>query len=182
MAEFTVNKIDAARRQIDTAIELLFENRDPVSIHTLATAGGRIVRDICEQRKTPTWESFKKWVRPGMERVFFAALQRAANFFKHADRDADEILDNVREELNDVTILLAIQYYTDLGNAPTQPMFIFGAWFGAIYPHLLLDDFPLKAAFAKINASGLKTASRSVQLALGLSLLRGDMSIYLKAS
>mgnify|MGYP001568694580 CR=1 FL=1 len=38
MAKIKVNKSEAARRQIDVAIRILFRNEDPVAIHTLAMA------------------------------------------------------------------------------------------------------------------------------------------------
>src|SRR5207245_10811773 len=38
-AKITVTKLDAARRQLRTAIRLWFEEGDPVSIHTLAAPG-----------------------------------------------------------------------------------------------------------------------------------------------
>jgi hypothetical protein len=65
MAKIRIDKIEAARRQIDTAIELHFEGRDVVSTHTLVSAGGRILRDLCEQKNTATmWDDFKKIIRP----------------------------------------------------------------------------------------------------------------------
>ncbi len=35
MTEIRTNKVDAARRQIDAAIRMLFINKDPMIIHTL---------------------------------------------------------------------------------------------------------------------------------------------------
>jgi hypothetical protein len=43
-----VNKLDAARRQIDTAICMLFAEDDPVAVHTLVCAGWQVLRDLCE--------------------------------------------------------------------------------------------------------------------------------------
>ena len=41
-----VTKIDAAVRQLNCAVELFFENGDPVPIHTLVCAAHLIVHDI----------------------------------------------------------------------------------------------------------------------------------------
>jgi hypothetical protein len=43
---FRLDKITAARRQLDTAIELLFENRDVVSICVLMHGAWSIVKDL----------------------------------------------------------------------------------------------------------------------------------------
>ena len=50
MAKIRVTKVEAARRQIDTAIRMLFSNEDPVAVHTLAMAALRIVRDLAAKR------------------------------------------------------------------------------------------------------------------------------------
>jgi hypothetical protein len=182
MTTIRINKLDAARRQIETAIELHFENRDQVSVHTLACAGGRIVRDMCEQKKTPMWTTFKQWVRPGKDGEYLALLNRAANFFKHADRDPEEILDHVKEEFNDFTIFLAVLHYVDLGNAATKPMIAFLCWFNVMYPDLIIGGTPVKATLQKIHLSSVKDASRAANSMLGLSLLRQDVNLWLKAT
>jgi hypothetical protein len=49
-AEIFVNKIEAARRQIDAAIRMTLANEDMLAIHTVASAGYRILRDLLEKR------------------------------------------------------------------------------------------------------------------------------------
>ena len=41
-----ISKIDAARRQLDCAIELWFFDKDEISIHTLAAAAYQIIHDL----------------------------------------------------------------------------------------------------------------------------------------
>ncbi len=41
-----VTKLDCAKRQIETAIMLFFENHDPVSAHTLTGAAYEILRGL----------------------------------------------------------------------------------------------------------------------------------------
>ena len=43
-----VSKLDAACRQLESAIELFFADRDPVSIHTLAAAAYNLLADVCK--------------------------------------------------------------------------------------------------------------------------------------
>lgn len=45
-----LSKLDAARRQLETATKLYFEHGDEVSIHTLAAAAYSVIRDINEHR------------------------------------------------------------------------------------------------------------------------------------
>jgi hypothetical protein len=51
MTEIRANKIEAARRQIELAIKLLFQNEDPIGIHTLTAAGFRILCDVGKAKK-----------------------------------------------------------------------------------------------------------------------------------
>jgi hypothetical protein len=44
-----LDKIQVARRQLGTALALFIEDLDPISVHTLACAGGEIAEQI-EQR------------------------------------------------------------------------------------------------------------------------------------
>jgi hypothetical protein len=48
--EFKVSKLDAAKRQLETAIRLYFSDGDPVSIHTLTAAAYNILRDVTKQK------------------------------------------------------------------------------------------------------------------------------------
>lgn len=50
-----ISKLDAAQRQLDTAIDLWFRDRDGLAVFTLAYAGFRILFDV--SRKT-TSEGF----------------------------------------------------------------------------------------------------------------------------
>ena len=45
-----LSKLEAARRQLETAIKLYFEYGDEVSIHALAAAAYSLIRDINEHR------------------------------------------------------------------------------------------------------------------------------------
>jgi hypothetical protein len=46
----TVTVLEAAERQLRTAIRLFFERRDMIAIHTLATAAQEILRRLGKRR------------------------------------------------------------------------------------------------------------------------------------
>jgi hypothetical protein len=89
-----ISKLDAARRQLETAVTLYFHEADPVSIHTLAAAAYDVLRDLCRARGTALM--IKDWVadyvKPEFVREIRDALNASQNFLKHADRDSDAIL------------------------------------------------------------------------------------------
>jgi hypothetical protein len=82
----TIGKLDAARRELESAIRLWFESGDPVTIHTLACAAHEVIHTISLKRN------------PSRRRLLLDAglandvLRKPANFFKHADRDGDSVI------------------------------------------------------------------------------------------
>ncbi len=86
-----VSKLDAARRQLDCAIELWFADQDAVSIHTLAAAAHQIIHDINKKKggQELFFDSMK--IRDEHRGEFVALVKRSMNFFKHADKDAEGI-------------------------------------------------------------------------------------------
>jgi len=168
MTEIRVNKPEAARRQIEVAIRLLFSNDDPVAIHTLTAAGFRILRDIAHGKGIGR---IQRWldenIKPGMAGEYWAAINRPANFLKHADADPDEVLDGVKEEVNDGMLLMACMYYQDIGYELTPTMTGFMRWASAMYPHLIREDLPVKAIFQDRNLDWLRAADRERQLEMG---------------
>ena len=82
-----INKIEAAQRQIDTAIRLLFNNDDPIAIHTLIMAGFRILRDLASKKNGNMHNLVQNIIKPGMEAKFWGSMHKFSNFLKHAERD-----------------------------------------------------------------------------------------------
>jgi len=83
-----VTKIDAAVRQLNCAVELFFEDGDPVPIHTLVCAAHQIVHDINRAQGGPEliFDATRK--AGGDKRKLGVELRRHANYFKHADTDS----------------------------------------------------------------------------------------------
>lgn len=91
-----VSKLDAAKRQMEVAIRLYFNNDDPVAIHTLTGAVYNLLRDINKSQKGPRL-FFKGWlidelVKPEFKKKARRLINEPENFFKHADHDPNGIL------------------------------------------------------------------------------------------
>lgn len=133
MAEIKVTKLEAAQRQIDAAIMMLYRGDDPVAVHTVISAACRIMRDLCSKADSPNWRKLDEAIIPGKQKQAWKDFARAANFFKHADRDPDDILEGVHEEVNDHMIFISIILHDDFGQR-TVPMQAHYAWMMAHYP------------------------------------------------
>src|SRR6266446_6563741 len=98
----TVTKLDAAKRQLRTAIELWFHDGDPVSIHALVYAAHEIIHrlfrqaghtgllfDLDADSALPKGTDATPEELVVLRSEFPAFLKRNANFFKHAERETN---------------------------------------------------------------------------------------------
>jgi len=91
--KISVSKLDAARAQLETAIRLYFTDGEPIAVHTLAAAAHQILHDISEKRGGPSSVRGFQFIRPGFEKDWHQTVTAEQNFFKHADRDPDAVLE-----------------------------------------------------------------------------------------
>ncbi|MDA8338855.1 MAG: hypothetical protein M0Z70_06105 [Nitrospiraceae bacterium] len=140
--KLTISKLDAVKRQLETAICLYFSNGDPVSIHTLTAAAYNIVRDVNKRRGGPPLlikQEILNYVKEGYEKEVRDKINAAENFFKHAERDHEQTLD-FEPDLSEMLILEACSVYYKLsGEFP--PLFkLFQGWY--IANHQSMFNFP----------------------------------------
>jgi hypothetical protein len=87
-----ITKLDAARRQLRTAITLWFNDGDPVSIHTLAFAAHEIIHFVSKKKGRGRDLLFDSLVIRDERRKEFNILMKShATFFKHARSDAEAV-------------------------------------------------------------------------------------------
>ncbi|MGO4326723.1 hypothetical protein AB4Z48_18005 [Cupriavidus sp. 2TAF22] len=105
----TVTKAEAAERQLVMAIDLWFHDRDILAVHTLASAAYHILRKLNKHRQTGFVGARDALVSLGKSKAeqteIADVLNHPANYLKHADRDADELLDYNP----DMTFLLLVE-------------------------------------------------------------------------
>ena len=133
--------MDAARRQIDTAIRMTFANEDPVAIHSVVAAGHRIIRDICELRgDVESYLRFTDWIEPKFEREFWRHMNASANFLKHAESDSNSVHE-LDDEAADYMIVFASKWYGDLGYTRSREMNTFATWWAIQRPEQITPSF-----------------------------------------
>jgi hypothetical protein len=146
-AALSVSKLEAARRQIETAVALYFNYGDPVSIHTLSAAAYNIIRDINQKRGgdmmlKDAWQLLET----DDAAVFRQTTNQAENFLKHADHDPDGSLDLDPRWAEVFLLEAAIRYYALTGEQ-TPLMQLFAGWFVTQHPNI----------FARTPLSGMLT-------------------------
>ena len=171
MNEIRVTKIQAAQRQIDAAIRMLFRNEDPVAIHTVAMAGFRILRDLTKKRGLE--HPIDSMIKPGKEKEFWGALNSFSNFCKHADLDPNSVWSGFREDANDITLLTAATYYGYLGYEWTNEMQFLRAWYVSLHPDVLSEKAGVAMHTLVLSTfRNLRSLERKEQFAIGLHTLK----------
>lgn len=148
-----VTKIDAARRQLITALRLFFDGGDPVSVYSLASNAHEVIDAICNHTG-----SVQTLTQEAQARLPAGKLLRrdyinnpCRNFFKHArdDADPDGAVDLSERNLHSLLMLAAEDYIRYRALSPIEVQ-VFQTWFCAVYPTVVapgeLGDGVRKAA------------------------------------
>ncbi len=121
-----ISKLEASKRQINIAIFLYFHEMDLVSAHTLTGAARNILFDFFKFKgmKFKPISVIKKLRRKNYENW----LRGAQNFFKHASKEDEIRLFDLKEEMTENLIFDAISRYKDLAE-PSAHMQMFLGYF-----------------------------------------------------
>jgi hypothetical protein len=160
-----VSSLEAANRQLCTAIRIFFADDDAVAVHTLACAAREIYEKRCGTAGIELMLDHIKNSNPSLtQKTIMDVLNEARNVFKHL---RDETVD-FSDEMNDFVLFTACH---DCGmlctlNQPDEVQ-AYTIWFLAVNPQmhdagaaLIFTDFP-----------DIKTAARREQKRAGRWLL-----------
>lgn len=183
----TITKLEAANRQLCTAIRMFFADDDAVAVHTLACAAREIYEKHCRSAGHGRMFDFVKAGNPGKpEKQLWNLLNAARNFFKHEGASLDERIE-FDDMMNDFALLSAC---TDCATlcSPNQPMEVqaFSIWFVAVEApdeQVMAEADPAetnacRAMQAEIDRlyPGLRTASRAEKKRFGARLLQDALA------
>jgi len=135
-----ITKLDAALRQLETAIILWFNNGDSLSIHTLVSASYQIIYDLNKHQKGPRMTPDSELIKPEKQQEFKRALKEWANFMKHADTDpAKTIFFN--PEVNEYLLFDAVTSYSIITKEIRPILHCFRIWFIICHPDIFFQEF-----------------------------------------
>lgn len=164
-----IGKVETVRRQLEAAATMVLDGYDLVPVHTILHAAQTIIRDVAKSRSIVLAldRGLEEFVLPEYLEEARKLFRKPGNFFKHADRDADEELELPDIQHNDATLSWAIIGFSEIDKM-TDRMGTFLAWWQGMNPRLL------KACPQRINAEALhlvlKEAPRAAQLAVGRTI------------
>lgn len=176
----TVTKIDAARRQLKTAIELWFANGDAVSINTLAGAAHQIIHDLNHKEKNAPLILDRPEFTKEQRKMFATRVKSSTNFFKHAERrdGAESISIEFDNNTNELYISMATQGLKQMGYIFNGHEFAFCAWEAIHRPEVLNEESMqlLKSTISNEATESLKNISRKEFLSYVLPVFNQTMA------
>jgi hypothetical protein len=134
----TLDKQEATRHLIHTAIRLIAKMEDPFAVHVLVHSADKLVIDVAKSRGRKLRVDWEEYIKPEYHKHFFARNRAAYNYFKHADKDFDEDLpvSNIMM-LNVITLFICIVNYTELFGEMTNHMTLLSAFAAALFPEII---------------------------------------------
>jgi hypothetical protein len=154
-----LTKLEAARRQLETAIKLYFACDDDVSIHTLAAAAYSVIRDINEHRGgEPMLKDLHLLLEENLAHEFRRYINRPENFLKHADKDPDGA-GELEPRWTEVLIWEASRKYCEISGEQNKLLITFILWFVARQPELR-EEFERNCALEGFTRDKLAILSR----------------------
>ena len=137
-----VTKLEAAGRQLETAIDLYFRDGDPVSIHTLCCAAYDVIHVLNKQRNDPLdlddmmLKDFDRFLTSRAEKkLFHDSLNAAQNFFKHGSSDTSGTV-TLDTRYTEWHLYEAVQKYARLVGQCSKTMALYTTWFATQYPEV----------------------------------------------
>ena len=166
-----ISKIEAAKRQLDCAIQLYLAEDDALSVHTLSRGAFRLLYDIYPTLRD---DGFSRDLEKLIQQLGWKNFNEAANFLKHADIDPDETYE-VRERDTQMGIGFAIVLYRRLAVSYTPEMRTFDLWMKISNPdkfNLPPDPDPAIEKAYRDFVEVMKNAPKSERLIMPQALLR----------
>jgi hypothetical protein len=139
-------KIECARRQLGTALDLYLRDLDPVAVHCLANSGCELIEFYAEQAGAEPFVSHILKTQPNLNIQDVRRMQRQYwNAFKHAatraggreERQDDELLARFTDEVNDAALLVGwVDYNRATRTMPIEAQ-VHHVWYAMLHPEKL---------------------------------------------
>jgi hypothetical protein len=169
-----LTKLEAACRQLNTAIRLWFSNGDPVSIFALAYPAHEIVHRLYRHRGLMDLIYDSKLIKEEYREQWAKGLKRGASFLKHADKDPHAIIE-FDPNLTLMHIIGSVLGLSRMGVAPSDEMAALLTWLYIHFPSWFhsesVENFVPAKALAKFRRVEKRQFFESYLRALNAGLI-----------
>lgn len=128
-AKLRISKLEAGKRQLETAIILYFNYGDSVSIHSLAAAAYTIFRDLSKRRGEETvtkelWQFADEHAAKEFQRL----ISQPRNLFKRTGNDPNGVQE-LDPRITEAVMLQAVKEYLQLTGEQPPLLKLYMLWF-----------------------------------------------------
>jgi hypothetical protein len=164
-------KIEAARRQLGTALALYLEDSDPVSIHCLAGGACEVIDFYAKKVQGEPFVSHILNQNPDLDMARVRRIQRQFwTAFKHAtrkqgkgtevERDDEELLGRFTDDQNDTALFIGwTDYARATGTMPIEAQ-VHQAWFLAKHPDKL-NPMHSKEPYERLSPRSIRSLGQN---------------------
>lgn len=174
-----IDKLEGSRRLIETAIELFFENKDSLSVHSLAYSAFKVLFDLYPHRSN---DDFSKRLDQAIGREGWKSMSGIANFLKHADKDPDELMRPHHPMQGMIILVFAVILYRRISGELTLKMMAFDYWtdelaYDAIGIEELDENIERVAKFKEIRTA-IQDLPFDAQIVIGKRMYEDFIKIH----
>jgi hypothetical protein len=136
-----ITKIEAAQRQLDTALRLWFDDADPVPIHVLAFSAYDVIHAVSKKRNPfrPNLLFDTNMIKAEFLGEWAKLIKTPSGFFKHARNDPEGTID-FRPQLSELLMTFAIRGLAACEIAPSAIQAAFLMWRGIQDPSFFSEE------------------------------------------
>ncbi len=168
-----LTKLDVARRQLAVAIGMFFRDDEPVSIFTLAANAWEVIDALCVRNGVQSMSvQSREYIEAGkdLKRDYVNVPYR--NFFKHADKDPVDVLEDFDSSMVDGLLFLAVEDYLRLVQRSPVQFQVYQLWYLATRPEKISPE-ELEQILQDIDDifPNIRSLLRVEQLALGRKVM-----------
>ena len=168
-----ITALEAAKRNVEAAIRMLFTGEDTLPVHLVAAAALRVLHGLVQDGHAQAWDDvIKLFLMPEGEAAFRRAINDTETLAKYAEQDPGAMLQEFPAERNDLEIAISCLYLECLDAAPSVEAQAFLWWFATMHPHVMRADRFFKASLPPDDFQWLQGAPRAKQLQFGDTVLR----------
>jgi hypothetical protein len=168
-----LTKLDVARHQLGTALDLFIRNRDPIAVQCLACGGGELIESIASLSDLRPFSTHILETVPDIDIKRIRTLQRQYwNAFKHLTardgevRDDDETLASFDDSKNDAALFIGWHDYYEVTKRLPLAAQVFQLWYYALNEEKLApgtDLDTIRALFPKIRLASRTDQKRRLR-------------------
>ena len=145
-----LDKHEAVRHLIHSAIRLILKQEDPFAIHLLIHSADKMLIDLAKKRSQELRVDWELYIKEEYHTAFFDKHRATYNYFKHANKDfADDLPVHDIMMLNIMALFICVANYAKLFAEHTDHMTLFEVFVMSLSPEIIAPEAAAKTDLLK---------------------------------